>query len=442
MKWIVLLWLPFVAGCRMTNFVKEEGVALENHVITTVTATESLKCSWECVDTPLCFSMNVRKLQTGLVTCELNNSSKTADPQDLMPRAGSQYHQMAEVDHCTVGECIYKDALPDGWYKFGSKLIKLFPERRTWGQARNSCQLIGGDLVSINREGENEFISHLLDQIKAKGKDSSQTIAHWILDGTDADVSLVDGATYEEEDGVKSLYLSGSGAYATTPAVDFGKTSFTIASWVKLQNPVTSQSTIYSDWSLPVKFIFDAYSSGKLRFGAYISKGRKKRWINAGFPPIDKWFHAAAVWDRNANEARLFLDGQKVGTKPVESDWYLRDNSHSVYDIGLKRVGGVTLRGYLRDLMIIGRALTGEELTNITDPNNEPFDGVWIGLNKVTTEGTYRWPDNTHVTYTKWASNQPDNKYGYQDCVEMTIDEGTWDDTSCGRQLPFVCEKK
>ncbi|KAJ7363156.1 hypothetical protein OS493_011434 [Desmophyllum pertusum] len=293
----------------MAKFVKQEGVALENHVITTVTATEPFTCSWQCVDTPLCFSMNVRKLQTGLVTCELNNSSKTADPQDLMPRAGSQYHQMAvghlssgqgnstflvrvrefylkavlqEVDHCTVEDCIYKDALPDGWHKFGSKLIKLFPERRTWGQARHSCQLIGGDLMSINREDENEFISHLLGQIKIKGKGSNQITAHWILDGTDNDVSLINGATYEEEDGVKSLYLSGSGEYATTPAVDFGKTSFTIASWVKLQTPVTSQSTIYSDWSPPIKFIVDAYSPGKLRFGGFNNKGLYRPWFAAG----------------------------------------------------------------------------------------------------------------------------------------------------------------
>ncbi|KAJ7363155.1 hypothetical protein OS493_011433 [Desmophyllum pertusum] len=159
-------------------------------------------------------------------------------------------------------------------------------------------------------------------------------------------------------------------------------------------------------------------------------------------PPIGNWFHVAAVWDRDANEARLFLDAQKVGTQPMQSDWYLRDNSHAVYDIGLKRDGNKTLRGYLRDLMIIGGALTGEELTNITDPNNEPLDGVWIGLNDVKTEGAFYWPDGSHVTYTKWASNQPDNQYGYQDCVEMRIDQGTWDDTSCGRQLPFVCEKK
>ena len=96
MKWIALFWLPFVTGCRMAKFVKEEDVALENHVIATVTAADPIKCRWDCVDTPLCFSVNVRRLgETGWVTCELNNSSKTADPQDLIPSAGSQYHQMA-----------------------------------------------------------------------------------------------------------------------------------------------------------------------------------------------------------------------------------------------------------------------------------------------------------------------------------------------------------
>ena len=80
----------------MAKFVTEEDVALENHVIATVIAADPIKCRWDCVDTPLCFSVNVRKLEpTGRVTCELNNSSKTADPQDLLPSAGTHYHQMA-----------------------------------------------------------------------------------------------------------------------------------------------------------------------------------------------------------------------------------------------------------------------------------------------------------------------------------------------------------
>ena len=74
----------------------------------------------------------------------------------------------------------------------------------------------------------------------------------------------------------------------------------------------------------------------------------------------------AAVWDRGANEAYLFLDGQKVGTEAQLNGSYLRDNSHTVYDIGLKRDGGQTLKGYIKDLMIIGSALNEEQLGNIT----------------------------------------------------------------------------
>ena len=96
MMWISLFWFPLVTGCRMAKFLKEEGVSFENHVIATVTAADPIKCRMDCVDTPLCFSVNVRKSgETGRVTCELNDSSKTADPQDLIPSVGAQYHQMA-----------------------------------------------------------------------------------------------------------------------------------------------------------------------------------------------------------------------------------------------------------------------------------------------------------------------------------------------------------
>ncbi|XP_078354451.1 uncharacterized protein LOC144639065 [Oculina patagonica] len=450
MNWIIaLFWLPFIAGCRMTKFVKEEGLTLQNHVIATVSAADPIKCRWDCVDTPLCFSINVRKMPTGRVTCELNNSTKTADPQDLIPRAGSQYQQMAEIEHCTAEYCIYKDALPDGWYRFGSKLLKLFPERRTWEQARNSCQSISGELVSINHEEENEFIFHLLEQTETNttGKDGNHIIGHWTLDGNDSDVSLFNGARYEQEDGVNCLYLHGSGAHATTPAVDFGNASLTIAVWVKLQNP-DPPSTIYSCWTNHSKhFTFDAFKSSKLRFLVLNNKETFLPSMIQGSPPIDKWFHAAAVWDRNANETYLFLDGKKVGTQAVPSDTYFRDNDCSFYDIGLRRALDRHLRGFLRDLIIFGRALTGEELTSIAAGEEltgiaDPFGGVWIGLNDVTTEGTYRWPDGSHVTYTKWSYNLPDDQNGYQDCVRMTFDEGAWDDTSCEKQLPFVCEKK
>ena len=83
-----------------------------------------------------------------------------------------------------------------------------------------------------------------------------------------------------------------------------------------------------------------------------------------------------------------------------------------------------------------------EKETNLLWSFADPFGGVWIGLNDANMEGTFRWPDGNHVTYAKWSSNLPDNNNGGQDCVRMTVDNGAWDKTSCGKQLPFVCEKK
>ena len=79
---------------------------------------------------------------------------------------------------------------------------------------------------------------------------------------------------------------------------------------------------------------------------------------------------------------------------------------------------------------------------SIADPNKDPFGGVWIGLNDVTKEGKFLWADGSHVTYTNWASNQPDNRKDYENCVEIAVHGGSWKDTSCGRQLPFICEKQ
>lgn len=82
-------------------------------------------------------------------------------------------------------------------------------------------------------------------------------------------------------------------------------------------------------------------------------------------PPIDKWFHAVAVWDRDANETYLFLDGRKIKTQAVSSDTFFQNNNQLFYDIGQKRDAGHTLKGYLRDLIVFRRALTGEEINEI-----------------------------------------------------------------------------
>ena len=61
---------------------------------------------------------------------------------------------------------------------------------------------------------------------------------------------------------------------------------------------------------------------------------------------------------------------------------------------------------------------------------------AWIGLN----ESMRVWSDGSPVSYTKWASGQPDNGDDNQKCAAMAIDGGSWKGTSCKNKLPFVCE--
>ena len=123
MKWLSLFWLPLVAGCKIANFTKEDGMALKNHVIETVTVFQPVACHWQCVDSPLCFSVNIRKLPNGWVTCELNNCSKTADPQDLVPSIGSQYHQMkVSRENPVLQSCQYQQSFCWQYIHYGKRI--------------------------------------------------------------------------------------------------------------------------------------------------------------------------------------------------------------------------------------------------------------------------------------------------------------------------------
>lgn len=83
------------AGCLQYKFIKEHGVSLENHVMKSIPNILPYTCRSLCVHTPFCFSVNMKTKQGPKVTCELNNSSRVADPQDFKSEAGSEYHQMA-----------------------------------------------------------------------------------------------------------------------------------------------------------------------------------------------------------------------------------------------------------------------------------------------------------------------------------------------------------
>jgi hypothetical protein len=67
----------------------------------------------------------------------------------------------------------------------------------------------------------------------------------------------------------------------------------------------------------------------------------------------------------------------------------------------------------------------------------------WIGLDDRDDEGDYQWANGVDlergVDYENWATGEPNNSWGAEDCVEM-LDDGRWNDSDCDDSLRYVCE--
>eukprot|EP01033_Poteriospumella_lacustris_P009500 gene9500-6807_t len=53
-------------------------------------------------------------------------------------------------------------------------------------------------------------------------------------------------------------------------------------------------------------------------------------------------------------------------------------------------------------------------------------------------EGRWYWKDGQPFTYTNWGYGQPDNTWGYENCLAI-LPTGLWNDYICWFELPSVC---
>lgn len=51
---------------------------------------------------------------------------------------------------------------------------------------------------------------------------------------------------------------------------------------------------------------------------------------------------------------------------------------------------------------------------------------IWLGLNDIETEGSFKWMDNCQSTYFKWGSGEPNEGVSGEDIVQMLRTAGTW----------------
>ena len=73
--------------------------------------------------------------------------------------------------------------------------------------------------------------------------------------------------------------------------------------------------------------------------------------------------------------------------------------------------------------------------------NRHSSSTLWIGLNDIGTEASYKWSDGSPVAYTNYNYKEPNDLIGVEDCLEMYRWNGKWNDVHCSMLRPYICKK-
>jgi hypothetical protein len=76
----------------------------------------------------------------------------------------------------------------------------------------------------------------------------------------------------------------------------------------------------------------------------------------------------------------------------------------------------------------------------LSEPPAVPGGGWFIGLSDAASEGTFVWIDGGGLDFTHWNTGEPNDAGGNEDCTEMDLAGGIWNDVPCGDPRAFVCE--
>ncbi len=213
----------------------------------------------------------------------------------------------------------------------------------------------------------------------------SQVIAHWSFDetsGTTADgekpATATGGVNQEAEGrfGGSGIAMDGvAGSYLTIPPLtEMWGSSYTMAAWVKPAD--TTPNAILADIASPGAFLFSVDTAARMshRYNSATPATAAVWTGSGGVIQANTWQHIAAVWDREAQVGRVYLNGVMVyrtfvGKMPAELKMV---QNNRPWNIGRKQDNNECFNGLMDELWVIKGALSGAAINILMNTNAAP----------------------------------------------------------------------
>ncbi|MDX3187676.1 LamG domain-containing protein [Streptomyces sp. MN03-5084-2B] len=213
-------------------------------------------------------------------------------------------------------------------------------------------------------------------------------LAQWSMDGNAQDTAFLgdrhgtphNGATFQAGGALGSaVKLDGVDDDVTAPSAIRNTAGFTASAWVNLQQNYGARAVVSQDGLKFPGFVlwYRAESDGsnaRWVFGKPNStdsdKGVAMATSAVGLPQLNTWTHLAGVYDPDAKEIRLFVDGKLAATAP--------STAVAEYAAGPVRIGRTiwdgrpvdAWPGALDEVQLFDRPLSAAEITGLVSAGN------------------------------------------------------------------------
>ncbi|XP_063066766.1 macrophage mannose receptor 1, partial [Engraulis encrasicolus] len=276
---------------------------------------------------------------------------------------------------------------PTGWTTFESSCYKVMSNlRKNWNAARTHCVIEGGDLVSIGSQAEEDFT-----------------------------VSQLDDTYYDLWIGYSTLGCNSVSCQIKPNNTQFtwsDSSTGTYANWGTGQPDLTDKANGLCGAS--IKDSGEEYGKWKTHVCRYERPFMCERGLNTVCPPGWISFSGNCYW--------------LVSNTNLLTTW-----SDALSKCSGMGANLVTIKSKEEQLFINAQ---------LPDFNQVDIPDIWIGLSDKDQDGNFQWVDKTHIEFSNWRANYPQNTANSWDCGQIYTGNfnGQWETTDCNKRLAYVCK--